>query len=58
MISSFLMTKKASACVSLNESFIDIDLPPIVRLERQGGGNDAVSKAADLLTNKLIRRLP
>ena len=30
---------------------IDIDLPPIVRLERQGGGNDAVSKAADLLSN-------
>jgi len=29
---------------------IDIDLPPIVRLERQGGGNDAVSKAADLLS--------
>ena len=30
---------------------VDIDLPPIVRLERQGGGNDAVSKAADLLSN-------
>ena len=30
---------------------IDIDLPPIVRLERQGGGNDAVSKAANLLSN-------
>ena len=30
---------------------IDIDLPPIVRLERQGGGNDAVSKAAHLLSN-------
>ncbi len=30
---------------------IDIDLPPIVRLERQGGGNEAVSKAADLLSN-------
>ncbi len=29
---------------------IDIDLPPIVRLERQGGGNDAVVKAADLLS--------
>ena len=29
---------------------IDIDLPPIVRLERQGGGNDAVAKAADLLS--------
>ncbi len=30
---------------------VDIELPPIVRLERQGGGNDAVSKAADLLSN-------
>ena len=30
---------------------IDIDLPPIVRLERQGGGNDAVSKAAHLFSN-------
>ena len=30
---------------------VDIDLPPIVRLERQGGGNDAVSKAAHLLSN-------
>ncbi|WP_440680414.1 sulfoacetaldehyde acetyltransferase [Candidatus Pelagibacter sp. HIMB1623] len=30
---------------------IDIDLPPIVRLERQGGGNEAVSKAAELLSN-------
>ena len=30
---------------------IDIDLPPIVRLERQGGGNDAIIKAADLLSN-------
>ncbi len=30
---------------------IDIDLPPIVRLERQGGGNDAVAKAAELLSN-------
>ncbi len=30
---------------------IDIDLPPIVRLERQGGGADAISKAADLLSN-------
>jgi sulfoacetaldehyde acetyltransferase len=29
---------------------IDIDLPPIVRLERQGGGADAISKAADLLS--------
>ncbi len=30
---------------------IDIDLPPIVRLERQGGGNDAIAKAAELLSN-------
>ena len=30
---------------------IDIDLPPIVRLERQGGGSDAINKAADLLSN-------
>ncbi|WP_440676217.1 sulfoacetaldehyde acetyltransferase [Candidatus Pelagibacter sp. HIMB1593] len=30
---------------------IDIDLPPIVRLERQGGGFDAINKAADLLSN-------
>ena len=27
---------------------IDIDLPPIVRLERQAGGVDAIKKAADL----------
>ena len=31
---------------------IDIDLP-IVRLERQGGGADAISKAADLLSSKI-----
>ncbi len=30
---------------------IDIDLPPIVRLERQAGGTDAIKKAADLLSN-------
>ena len=30
---------------------IDIELPPIVRLERQGGGAEAISKAADLLSN-------
>jgi sulfoacetaldehyde acetyltransferase len=29
---------------------IDIDLPPIVRLERQAGGVDAIKKAADLLS--------
>ena len=29
---------------------IDIEIPPIVRLERQAGGNDAVSKAAKLLS--------
>ncbi len=29
---------------------IDIELPPIVRLERQGGGADAITKAADLLS--------
>ena len=31
-------------------NFDQLDLPPIVRLERQGGGNDAVAKAADLLS--------
>ncbi|MBD1157460.1 sulfoacetaldehyde acetyltransferase [Pelagibacterales bacterium SAG-MED20] len=30
---------------------IDIDLPPIVRLERQAGGVDAIKKAAYLLSN-------
>ena len=30
---------------------IDIDLPPIVRLERQGGGSEAIEKAANLLSN-------
>ena len=30
---------------------IDIDLPPIVRLERQAGGAEAIIKAADLLSN-------
>jgi len=30
---------------------IDIELPPIVRLERQAGGVDAISKAAKLLSN-------
>ena len=30
---------------------IDIDLPPIVRLERQGGGSEAIDKAANLLSN-------
>jgi sulfoacetaldehyde acetyltransferase len=30
---------------------IDIDLPPIVRLERQAGGVDAIKKAANLLSN-------
>ncbi len=29
---------------------IDIELPPIVRLERQGGGEEAISKAAKLLS--------
>ena len=29
---------------------IDIELPPIVRLERQAGGVDAIKKAADLLS--------
>ncbi len=29
---------------------IDIELPPIVRLERQGGGENAISKAAELLS--------
>ena len=30
---------------------IDIELPPIVRLERQGGGSEAIEKAANLLSN-------
>jgi len=30
---------------------VDIDLPPIVRLERQAGGVDAIKKAAHLLSN-------
>ncbi len=29
---------------------IDIELPPIVRLERQGGGSEAIDKAAKLLS--------
>ncbi len=29
---------------------IDIELPPIVRLEKQGGGEDAIAKAAKLLS--------
>ncbi len=29
---------------------IDIDLPPIVRFERQGGGKDAIDRAAKLLS--------
>ncbi len=29
---------------------IDIDLPPIVRFERQGGGEEAVNKAASILS--------
>ena len=29
---------------------IDIDLPPIVRFERQGGGEEAINKAATLLS--------
>jgi len=29
---------------------IDIELPPIVRLERQGGGEEAITKAAKLLS--------
>ena len=30
---------------------IDIELPPIVRLERQGGGEEAITKAAKLLSD-------
>ena len=30
---------------------IDIELPPIVRLERQAGGAEAIIEAADLLSN-------
>ncbi len=29
---------------------VDIDLPPIVRFERQGGGKDSINKAAKLLS--------
>ncbi len=29
---------------------VDIELPPIVRLERQGGGSDAINKASKLLS--------
>mgnify|MGYP001342723346 FL=1 len=29
---------------------VDIDLPPIVRFERQGGGKEAIDKAANLLS--------
>ncbi len=34
----------------IGHKLIDIDLPPIVRLERQAGGVDAIKKAADLLS--------
>ena len=30
---------------------IDIELPPIIRIERSAGGEDAINKAADLLSN-------
>ena len=30
---------------------IDIEIPPIVRFERQGGGKDAIERAAKLLSN-------
>jgi len=30
---------------------IDVELPPIVRLERQGGGTDAIQNASNLLSN-------
>ena len=30
---------------------IDIELPPIVRFERQGGGKDAIERAAKMLSN-------
>ncbi len=30
---------------------IDIELPPIVRFERQGGGQDAIQRAAKMLSN-------
>ena len=30
---------------------VDIEIPPIVRLERQAGGSEAISKAAQLLSN-------
>ena len=33
---------------------IDIDLPPIVRLERQAGGVDAIKKAAKLLSEAMF----
>ena len=37
---------------------IDIDLPPIVRLERQAGGTDAINKAAKILSESKFHANP
>ncbi len=52
-----LQAKRASAPAQINiprdifTQVIDIELPPIVELERPSGGEDALAKAADLLSN-------
>ena len=52
-----LQAKRASAPAQINvprdfwTQVIDIDLPPIVEFERPAGGVEALSKAADLLSN-------
>jgi len=52
-----LQAKRASAPAQINiprdifTQVIDIELPPIVELERPSGGDDALAKAADLLSN-------
>lgn len=52
-----LQAKRASAPAQINiprdifTQVIDIELPPIVELERPSGGEEALAKAADLLSN-------
>ncbi len=52
-----LQAKRASAPAQINvprdfwTQVIDIELPPIVEFERPAGGEDAVAKAAELLSN-------
>ena len=52
-----LQAKRASAPAQINvprdfwTQVIDIDLPAIVEFERPGGGEDALSQAAELLSN-------